>query len=84
MRNKIAKRKRKWLLQHGVEIIEEKLVKERCCRRKDWCYVTVAKYKGYTISAPEYDRLASYQAIIECIPYCDENPRLEKENENEF
>ena len=35
------------------------------------------RYKGWTITAPDYDELEAYKAVIDCFPICEEEPRDE-------
>ena len=74
MRRKIAKRKRKEILQKGAEIVSEYWVREPEGKRKDCCFVVEINYCGWNIHAPECDELAAYKAALECFPSCEEEP----------
>lgn len=73
VRRKIAKRYRKKILQSGAEIVDEHWEKDGDSR-KDRCYVVEVNYCGWNIHAPEKDELAAYKAVLECFPYCEEEP----------
>ena len=76
MRRKIAKAKRREILKRA-EIVKEGWVREPGWKRKECCYNTEVTCNGWDIFAPEYDELASYKAILECLEFAEETPHDE-------
>lgn len=71
MRRKIAKRKRRYILSKGAEIVSEEEV--------DGGIIVKVDYLGWHIIAPDRDALSAYHGVIACFPMCEENPIVKGE-----
>ena len=67
MRNKIAKRVRKEIIKNGVQFLEEEKLFEKNLPRKHCGYSATVQYRGWTITAVEYDKLSLYKLIRDSI-----------------
>lgn len=76
MRRKIAKRKRRDILQRAT-IVKEEWIREPGWRRKDCAYVVEARCCGWKIFSPGYDELEAYKGLLFCIEACEEKPMEE-------
>lgn len=72
MRRKIAKRKRRYALRKGAEILHE-----GWCKEPEWndkYYEAHVRYCGWTIMAPGRDELEVYNGVLACFPGCEKEP----------
>ena len=77
MRRRISRRKRRYILGKGAEILHEGWITEPGWDGK--AYEVRLKYLGWTIYAADRDELGAYNAAIACFPSCEEEPFV-KEN----
>lgn len=76
MRRKIAKRKRKYILSKGAEIVCDRWEKDLDFPN-DRYFVAKVDYLGWHITSTDRDELSAYQGVIACFPSCEGNPRTE-------
>lgn len=74
MRRKIAKRKRKYILSKGAEIVYDRWETDTEFPDEKY-FVAKVDYLGWHITSADRDELSVYQGIIECFPSCEEEPR---------
>ena len=77
MRRKIAKRKRRYALRKGAEILNE-----GWCKEPEWddkYYEAYVRYCGWTIMSAGRDELEVYDGVLACFPSCEKEPFVGEE-----